>query len=465
MRTGAIGGLTEGNHWISSSAVSGARRSSLEAGSTMVQVDRTPPTTSISGVPNEWVNHPVSITVQANDQLSGMQPEAGDDGDPATVIDAENYATYVSPGPIATFSIATEGVNRIKYWAEDLAGNANDGKPGTDDELHASPGQAVVRIDTTPPSASFSPDRDPDNPEIVSLFAGDADSGVSSASIGIRPAGTGNAFTSLPTSGSDGQFQARVPSDDLAAGAYEVNASVSDRAGNQAVVNATAGGAPLILNLPLKQRVDLTAMLGNGTKSHRARYGSRQFVEGRLTSSGAPLANQTIRIVETFAIGSNASGKTSTLTTDGDGRYRHSLATGPSRSVKVSFNGTPKLTRAIGPELELKVKGRVGLKIRPRKLYNGGVVRMKGSVGFAGALPPARGKLVAIQFFDPARRKWRPVEVLRTDRRGRFHYRYRFRTISSAQKIIFRASSLPEAGWPYLPSTSKPRSVIVYPKD
>ncbi|HNH85512.1 MAG TPA: hypothetical protein PLE93_00290, partial [Solirubrobacterales bacterium] len=63
------------------------------------------------------------------------------------------------------------------------------------------------------------------------------------------------------------------------------------------------------------------------------------------------------------------------------------------------------------------------------------------------------------------RSKWRPVEVLRTNRRGLFRYRYRFRTITSAQRILFRASALPEAGWPYLPSTTKPKSVIVYPKD
>lgn len=74
------------------------------------------------------------------------------------------------------------------------------------------------------------------------------------------------------------------------------------------------------------------------------------------------------------------------------------------------------------------------------------------------------GKLVAIQYYDPSRAKWRPAEVIRTNRKGRFSYRYRFRTIASAQRIIFRAASLPEAGWPFLPSTSKPRSVIVYPR-
>jgi hypothetical protein len=88
---------------------------------------------------------------------------------------------------------------------------------------------------------------------------------------------------------------------------------------------------------------------------------------------------------------------------------------------------------------------------------------MRGRVRGTGAILPAGGKLVAIQFFDPSRSRWRPVEVLRTNRAGRFVYSYRFRTIASAQRIKFRATSLPEAGWPYRPSTSGARSVIVYP--
>jgi len=78
-------------------------------------------------------------------------------------------------------------------------------------------------------------------------------------------------------------------------------------------------------------------------------------------------------------------------------------------------------------------------------------------------LRPSLGKLVAIQYFDPSRSRWRPVEVLKADRRGNFRYEYRFRTIDFAQRILFRAASLPEAGWPYSPSTSRRRSVIVYP--
>ena len=464
-RTGSIGGLAEGDHWISAAAVSGAKRSSLEPGTTVVQVDRTAPATSIFGVPTEWVNHPVTVTVQATDSLSGMQPSSGDDGDPATVIDADNYATYESPGPFATFSVATEGVNRVRYWAEDLAGNRNDGKAGTGGDIHPSPGQAIVRIDTSPPEVAFKQERDPEDPELVELFADDPDSGVSSASIGIRSAGSGSEFTSLPTSEEDGRFLARVPSDDLPPGAYELNARVTDRAGNEATGNGSTSGQPMILTLPLKQPTEIAATIGKGRKSLTVKYGPAQFIDGRLTSGGSALINQPVRIVETFRAGSKQSSVTRELRSDGDGRFRLGLTPGPSREITVQFDGTRKLSRSRSADLSLNVKGKVGFRIKPRKVFNGGVIRMTGRVGFRGALPPARGKLVAIQYLDPSRGKWRPVEVLRTNRRGKFRFTYRFRTISSAQKIRFRASVLQEAGWPYLPSTSKPRSVIVYPKE
>jgi hypothetical protein len=463
-RTGSVAGLSEGSHWVSAAAVSGAHRASLEPGSTVVQVDRTAPAVSISGVPSAWVNHPVSLTVQASDRLSGMQPKPGDDGQPVTVIAADGYAPYESPGPVATFAVATEGVNHIRYWAEDLAGNANDGLPGPGGETHPDPGRAVVRIDSDPPEFGFDPRRDSDEPELVRLSAEDADSGVSTAMIMIRRAGSSGVFQALATARKGDGFEARVPSDDLARGAYELRAKVVDRAGNEALGNQTLSGEPMILNLPLKQPVDLSAKLAKSGSSRKAGYNTRQFVEGRLTSGGTALPNQVIRVVEDFLAGSRRDSRSREVRTDGDGRYRLGLTSGPTRSVEVFFDGTPKLSRSTAPKLQLNVKGRVTFRIKPKKLINGGAVRMKGSVGFRGALPPARGKLVAIQFFDPGRRKWRPVEVLRTNRRGWFHYVYRFRTISSAQRIVFRASALPEAGWPYLPSTSKPRSVIVYPK-
>lgn len=463
-RSGSVGALAEGDHWISAVAVSGARLSSREPGSTMVKVDRTPPRTTLSGVPGSWVNHPVTLTAEAEDDLSGMFSLPGDDGHPNTVIHSENHAPYSSPGPRATFVVAAEGVNRVRYWAEDLAGNANDGLTGPSGDLHPAPGQAVVRIDTTPPEITFDPGRSPEDPELVTLAASDADSGLASARISFRKVGSGGDWEPLETSGGEGRYQARIPSDDLPRGAYEVRGEARDRAGNEATGNQTGQGGPMVLDLPLKQPVHLNSSLSKGKKNLRVGYGFRRFVSGRLTSRGAAVSNQAVRIVESLENGSRPAVRSRTVRTDGDGRFRSRITAGPSRRIATFFDGTRQLARTAAPGLRLRVKGRVRLRIKPRRIHNGGAVRMKGSVGTRGALRLARGKLVAIQYLDPARRKWRPVEVLRTTRRGLFRYSYRFRTISSAQRIRFRAIALPEAGWPYLPSTSGPRSVIVYPK-
>lgn len=52
--------------------------------------------------------------------------------------------------------------------------------------------------------------------------------------------------------------------------------------------------------------------------------------------------------------------------------------------------------------------------------------------------------------------------MIRTNRRGRFSYRYRFRTITVVQRIIFRATSLPSRLFSS-PRHRGRKSVIVYP--
>ncbi|MFM8792664.1 MAG: hypothetical protein ACKOFX_09380, partial [Solirubrobacterales bacterium] len=77
--------------------------------------------------------------------------------------------------------------------------------------------------------------------------------------------------------------------------------------------------------------------------------------------------------------------------------------------------------------------------------------------------PAYSGKRVVVQYFDPSRRRWRPVEVLACDEAGRFRMEYRFTTITSPQRILFRALSLGEAAWPFRPTASKEVGVVVRP--
>lgn len=464
VRTGSVDGLTEGTHWISAVAVSGASKSSLDPGSTSVRVDKTPPSTSIDGVPADWVNHPVTLQVQAIDALSGMEPRAGEgDGSPATFIDADRYATYESPGSSAIFTVATEGTSRVEYWAEDLAGNVNDGALGRGGEVHPAPDRALIKIDTIAPEGFFVNERDPAQPERVVLAANDAGSGVESASIEIGAVGS-EASTKLPVVREGGNFVAVVRSDDMSPGTYWLRATVKDRAGNISVVGADESDQQMKLVLPLKSRSTIDAALqGHGSKV-RSPYGAAIVVEGRLTADGGKVSGQDLVVTESFVDGASVSTRRTHLRTDERGHFTQRLLPGPSREIRVDFDGSPTLGRARSEALTVFAKGMTRLRIKRRKVYNGAAVKMTGRVGLKGVKRLVKGKLVAIQYLDPSRGKWRPVEVLHTRRSGNFRFKYRFRTITSAQRIKFRAVALPEAGWPYGPSTSKSRSVIVYPR-
>jgi len=77
--------------------------------------------------------------------------------------------------------------------------------------------------------------------------------------------------------------------------------------------------------------------------------------------------------------------------------------------------------------LALRVRSGLSLHAAPRQLHTGEAVRLGGRVRILGAPLPRRGKLISIQYFESAARRWRPVLVTRSDHAGRFQVRYRFR--------------------------------------
>jgi hypothetical protein len=465
-RVARITTLPEGSHWVSAVAASGARLSSRQPGSTLLKVDRTNPETSISGIPDGWVGRPVTVTAEATDALSGMSAEPGtDDGEPMVVIAPEGQSPYESPGHRSSFTVAAEGNSTVRYWAMDLAGNVNDGRIGPDGVRHSPPESTSVRIDMTAPELFFEAGN-PASPELVSVDVSDSLSGVDSGRIELRRLGQDDSFSPLRTSLAGGVLKARVPSDDLPTGAYELRAWATDRAGNSASSVARGDGSAMVLTLPLKRPVALSLRYPGRVARAKVTlpYGARARLTGRISRPGGPgLAGARLTLEQRFDAGSRVDVLTRTFRADGTGRFALRLKPGPGRVVRVLYRGTDLESRAASRQLGLSFRDRTTLNLSPGVLRNGARTTMRGAVMGGGAIQPAGGKLVAIEFYDPGRRRWRPVEVLRANRHGRFRYSYRFRTITSAQRILFRAVSLAEAGWPYRPSTSRPRSVIVYP--
>jgi hypothetical protein len=293
-------------------------------------------------------------------------------------------------------------------------------------------------------------------------------SGVESGQVEIRRVGATGSFMALGTELVGNVLRARIPSDDLPAGVYELRASAVDRAGNPETTVSRQDGSAMITTLPLKRRVSLSLRhQGRKPQVRNVTFTNprRSRFAGMVRLAGGPgIPGARLTLEQRFRAGSRQRVVRSRIVADGTGRFAFGLRTGPSRSVRVLYSGTDLNSRTASRKLGLVVRDRTTLSLTPGVLRNGGRTTMRGAVIGRGAIQPAGGKLVAIQFFDPDRARWRPVEVLRADPRGRFRYSYRFRTITSAQRILFRAVSLAEAGWPYGPSTSGPRSVIVYPK-
>ncbi len=132
-------GLPEGEVTIRSRALSAAGVASHEIGSTVLHVDRTPPSVTVAGAPDPdaWQPAGVSLTFIASDQaeLSGMT------GGHVTYC-VDGGAPRDTSGGQAVVAVSGDGEHVVAFRAADLAGNS-------------SATQTVAfRIDSTPPPAA-----------------------------------------------------------------------------------------------------------------------------------------------------------------------------------------------------------------------------------------------------------------------------------------------------------------------
>jgi hypothetical protein len=366
------------------------------------------------------------------------------------------------------------GTYSAQVWLRDEAGN----------EAPASAIAVSLRFDNIAPGVAFEADSGSGFPETIGADVSDEHSGPAAGTISYRRLGT-NRWLELPTKLQRGaapdaaHLEARLPAS-LDAGIYVFRADATDGAGNTSSTTRRADGTEVALRKPVagssgggaKQPV----VAGTGKTRvfaqlrwhhhHGPRvtvpFGAAAAITGRLVDAeGAGLAGRSLRIVSRPSRGALASKQVDTVVTGAHGGFRSALAAGPSRRITVSYEGETGLEGARRPALALRVEGGVVLRASPRALRTGEVVRLSGRVRTRGAPLPRRGKLVAIQYFESAAHRWRPVVMTRTDHSGRFHTRYRFRYISGSAAIRLRAAALPEERWPYVLGASPPFTVHV----
>lgn len=368
------------------------------------------------------------------------------------------------------------GVFTFRIWLRDEAGNAD---PATAIEL-------PMRLDDVPPGVGFERASDPlapDLPGTVAAEASDEHSGIAGGEISYRRVGAEH-WRELPTKLEAGvaagprRLVASLPVA-LEPGSYVFRAAVRDAAGNAATTTRRVDGTEMALRVPSSPRAD-GARRGDGSSGTRTRiyaklrrgagagrqvtvpFGAGAKLVGRLVDAeGAGLGGQRLRVVSRLSHGALGGRRIESIRSGARGGFQLALPAGPSRRITVTFPGTPELAPARRPSLALRVRGVALLSVSPRALRTGESVRLRGRVRTRGAPLPRRGKLIAIQYYESASRLWRPVLVTRTDHRGRFRARYRFRYVTGTARIRLRAAAPVEEGWPYAPGASRPVAVEV----
>ncbi len=485
--TFAISGLPEGTAYIHAVAVSGSRMRSARPIDGEIRVDLTDPVTRLIGAPPGWTNQPVALTAIAADTGSGMEAGAGGPA-PFTALSIDEGLPRTAAGGSVSATVITEGVHSVAFYARDAAGNVNDG--GTTNGVpNPKPATAVVRIDRSAPSVAFANSEASSEPEVLRVRVTDPLSGpdLRRGSLGVRRAGSDDAFVELPTEPARDGFRARWDSESYARGEYEFRAVGYDAAGNATATMSRADGLKMVLSSPLKEISILRAGLGGSSLNRTDRvkcdpvrhcrsertgeptsatqltvpYGRRVMLSGLLSEGvGLPLSGRQIEVVERFVEDAGWADRISTARTGSDGTFSLRLPAGPSREVTAVFDGGLALTHATAGPLQLAVRTRVSLGVSasvakvggPPLIFHGKVAAAKGEI-------PADGKSVQLQFRLPGT-SWSEFRTIQTDREGRFRYRYRFSDDDSrGVRFLFRAFAPAQGDWPYEPGGSRPVAV------
>lgn len=365
------------------------------------------------------------------------------------------------------------GTYSLSVWLRDEAGN----------ESASSAASLPLRFDDVPPGVVFEPSAAGDAlPAQVTAQITDAHSGPHEGEIHYRRL-DGQQWIELPAkfqrseSADRAELVARIPSD-LAPGTYVFRADAVDAAGNTATTTRRADGTEMsvrksaqdpVLGIrradPVRGKARIFARLRwhrRGGAELTVPFGAAASVSGRLLDAdGAGLGGRALRVVSHPSRGALGKVSVERIETGTHGVFELPLPPGTSRRISIFFPGDGGLDRAERSPLTLRVRSGVELSASPAQVSTGARVDFRGRVRGAGAPLPRRGKLVAIQYYESAAKRWRPILVVRSDHAGRFHASYRFRYISGSAQIKMRAVALPEERWPYAPGVSRPLVVRV----
>ncbi len=248
-------------------------------------------------------------------------------------------------------------------------------------------------------------------------------------------------------------------------GTYTLGARVTDAAGNSAVArqgqvtlgngsaNATGGptgGQPSGIHLTHvnSKRTFVTSRL--------IRYGSRATLRGVLRDpAGDPIPNAAVDVLLQTERKNSRLRKVTSRTTDANGRFEYRTNPGPSRLVRVGYDrNSANSTYAFTHDVKVRTKSGVTLHASRSRLRNGQGVRFYGTI---------RGnrqrKVLEVQVRKPG--GWDTIASVRSNSKGRWSWRYRFKRTFEPTRYAFRARVRTENGFPYATGHSSQRYIRV----
>jgi hypothetical protein len=451
-----VGDLSDGRHTLGVSTVDAAGNTA--AVSRDVFVDNTPPDPvvpqilggtgwrRVNGFAVSWTNPPnmASPITRAHWKLcraDGSCPSSGEQvGD-----GVHELPRLLAPAP---------GDYRLFVWLEDAAGNQR--------EATAAVG-VPVRFDPEPPELVFvAPD--PADPLRVVVNASDQHSGLANGEIEMRQIGT-DTWHGLPTKLEGSQLVAYVDDERFRRGSYEFRAHAQDHAGNEASTGKRTDGSAATLRLPA--RIDTRLIVGvlrrlsgdgKGRRFDRtitSRYGRVLRLSGLLVNAdGQPIEAATVEALEERSDGTSL--PIGLATTGPDGRFRYILRATRNRDLIFRYAGSRRIGAATSP-FELRVRAASSIRVSRSRVRNGQGVLFSGRVA-SRPLPPS-GKLIEMQAHF--RGRWRTFSTLRSDRAGRWRFRYRFGATLGRVTYRFRAGLPSEGGYPFISGRTRVARVLV----
>ena len=246
----------------------------------------------------------------------------------------------------------------------------------------------------------------------------------------------------------------------VADGAHHLLVNVIDAAGNSApvldraitIANPPPVGGPNGTNASAQATL-AAAWVGSKKARIASAYGRAHTIAGRLTApGGAPIAGATIDCAATAAYQGAKPVTIACPRTGADGRFavRVPGAVG-SRAIRLAYrahvgDALPAATRT----LALAVRAGVRLRVRPHTTGVGHAIHFTGTL--LGGPIPHGGKQLVLEARSPGG-AWIEFDVVRSNRKGRFHDAYTFK-FPGPVDYRFRAVSEGEADYPYATGSS-----------